>query len=38
MAFGGVLSISDKRYRSAKTVDKPKADKKPSPVLKEQLS
>jgi cytochrome c-type biogenesis protein CcmF len=38
MAFGGVLSISDKRYRTAKTVDKSKATKKPNPVLKEQLS
>ena len=38
MAFGGVLSISDKRYRTAKTVDKSKVTKKPNPVLKEQLS
>jgi cytochrome c-type biogenesis protein CcmF len=38
MAFGGVLSISDKRYRTAKTVEKAKATKKPSPALTEQPS
>jgi cytochrome c-type biogenesis protein CcmF len=38
MAFGGVLSISDRRYRMAKIVEKPKAIKTPSPALTEQTS
>jgi cytochrome c-type biogenesis protein CcmF len=38
MAFGGVLSISDRRYRTAKIAEKPKAYKTPSPVLLEQQS
>ena len=38
MAFGGVLSISDKRYRTAKNVEKAKTTKKPSSALTEQPS
>ncbi|WP_339722908.1 heme lyase CcmF/NrfE family subunit [uncultured Paraglaciecola sp.] len=38
MAFGGVLSISDRRYRMAKIVKKPQTVKTSSPVLKEQIS
>ncbi|GAC18122.1 heme lyase CcmF/NrfE family subunit [Paraglaciecola arctica] len=38
MAFGGVLSISDKRYRMTKIVHKSKANKTSNPTLAEQLS
>jgi cytochrome c-type biogenesis protein CcmF len=42
MAFGGVLSISDKRYRMTKIATKPKASKTPNstenPALKEQTT
>ncbi|MBU3004195.1 heme lyase CcmF/NrfE family subunit [Paraglaciecola arctica] len=38
MAFGGILSISDKRYRMTKMAKKPHTNKTPSPVLKEQVS
>lgn len=38
MALGGILSISDRRYRMAKIVEKPKANKTPTPVLMEQQS
>ena len=38
MAFGGVLSISDKRYRMVKIVRKSKANNTSNPTLAEQLS
>ena len=38
MAFGGVLSISDRRYRMAKIAEKPNPNKSPSPTLTEQPS
>lgn len=38
MAFGGVLSISDKRYRMTKIATKPKANNTPNPALKEQTT
>jgi cytochrome c-type biogenesis protein CcmF len=38
MAFGGILSISDKRYRMGKIAVKPKTNKVPNPALKEQTS
>ena len=38
MAFGGVLSISDKRYRMTKLGTKLKANATPNPALKEQTS
>lgn len=42
MAFGGILSISDKRYRMVKIAVKPKAsntpDTVPNPALKEQTT
>lgn len=38
MAFGGVLSMSDKRYRMAKIVKKPKVKKISTPALTEQTS
>jgi cytochrome c-type biogenesis protein CcmF len=38
MAFGGVLSISDKRYRMTKLGTKLKANATPNPALKEQIS
>jgi cytochrome c-type biogenesis protein CcmF len=36
MAFGGILSISDKRYRVVKATIKPNAAKSPNSVLTEQ--
>jgi cytochrome c-type biogenesis protein CcmF len=38
MAFGGVLSISDRRYRMTKIAGKPKANEKSSSHLTEQHS
>jgi cytochrome c-type biogenesis protein CcmF len=42
MAFGGILSISDKRYRTTKIVIQPKTNNLPNPaqnlVLKEQTT
>lgn len=38
MALGGVLSISDRRYRMAKIVEKPKANTSPNSVLMGQQS
>ncbi|MFQ3190632.1 MAG: cytochrome c-type biogenesis protein CcmF [Paraglaciecola sp.] len=38
MAFGGVLSISDKRYRMTKIATKPKVNNTPNPALKEQTT
>jgi cytochrome c-type biogenesis protein CcmF len=38
MAFGGVLSISDRRYRMGRIREKPKAKQEQSAALTEQLS